>query len=136
MLTSAFAASVAPLLSPVSVVITCTSLQFLASVTQTLARHSRSRMRMGFLQAMLLCLLGLQCATGLRSDPADAQLQAPSGGGGGPAASTARPQLRFKADCTFKIMQLTDLHYGEAQLARWLHAALPTPAPAPSNKPL
>ena len=32
-------------------------------------------------------------------------------------ATDSRPQLRFKADGTFKILQLADLHYGHSEEA-------------------
>ena len=60
-------------------------------------------------------ILGACLVSALR-DGAITELAGGAGGGGSSAGGgglSAYPTLRFRADGTFKVLQLTDLHYGE-----------------------
>ena len=65
------------------------------------------------LLALLLALLSSQSPVAGMRQQAGAKLGGGGGGGDGGARPSAYPALRFRADQTFKILQLTDLHYGE-----------------------
>lgn len=81
---------------------------------RTLTRASPDAMAAptAFLALLMASLCTQNMVAGMRQQ-AGAELGGGGNSGGGTARPSAYPALRFRADQTFKILQLTDLHYGE-----------------------